>query len=87
MRDPIHIHMLTGGDGRHASDWTLVLDYHKGAHDLKLCEMEGEELVMLEVTEHDSVYHFALGDPAQVNSMRAAGVPLPLVPGKLCEDF
>jgi hypothetical protein len=83
-KDPIHIYALQAGcSGFVMEDWKLVLDYHKGAHDLKLRKPSNLEVQRLEITDHDVVYHFDLVVPADVCSLGA----LPLVPGRLCQDF
>jgi hypothetical protein len=87
LRDPIHIYALRGGAaGARGEDWQLVLDYHKGAHDIRLGRAGpgGGGVQGLEVTEHRTVYRFELAVPADVGSI---GAPLPLVPARLCPDF
>lgn len=85
LRDPIHIYALAGGTtGSRKEDWVLVLDYHKGAHDLRLGAMGPDGTQTLEVTEHDNVFRFDLLCPADISSIAAV---LPVVPGKLCSDF
>jgi len=83
LRDPIHIYALSNGTGTVKADWTLVLDYHKGAHNIKLGECK-DEAHALEITENDSVFLFDLIVP---QNMKSIGVSLPVVPGKLCVDF
>ena len=63
-----------------------MLDYHKGAHDIRLGRAGpgGGGVQGLEVTEHRTVYRFELAVPADVGSI---GAPLPLVPARLCPDF
>jgi hypothetical protein len=84
MRDPIHVYALTSGTGSSKADWTLVLDYHKGAHGIKLGPVTKDSHQVLEITENDSVFQFELVVPKDVKSIRSL---LPLVPGKLCTDF
>jgi FtsZ-binding cell division protein ZapB len=87
LADPIHIYALNSGrDGFNREDWTLVLDYHKGAHELSLSAPPGggSTAQMLEVLEHSTVVQFELCVPRDVASI---GVPLPLQPGRLCDQF
>ena len=79
MLDPIHVYCQDELSG----EYTLVLDYHKGAHALSL-----EEAVTpggaqrLRVTENDLVFEFDLVCPAKLGTMS-----LPLVPQRLCKGF
>lgn len=84
-RDPIYIFALQENcSGFEKEDWKLVLDYHKGAHNLVLHKPNKESGDQrLEITENDTVYHFDLVVPANVNIIGN----LPLVPGRLCADF
>jgi len=83
MRDPIHIYALDGGrDGGKAADWVLLIDYHKGAHELDLVTTYGGAPRML-VTEHDTVYEFDLVAPSSLESLGE----LPLAPAQLCDGF
>ena len=85
LRDPIHVFAQQDGtSGLEGGHWHHVLDYHKGAHDLSLSEpgVGGEQHLV--VTEHDVAFHFDLVVPSDVASM---GQALPMVPGRLCEDF
>jgi hypothetical protein len=87
LRDPIHVYALRGGAaGLRGDDWQLVLDYHKGAHDIRLGRAGpgGGRAQGLEVTEHRVVYRFELAVPEDLEAIRA---PLPLVPARLCPDF
>jgi hypothetical protein len=61
-----------------------VLDYHKGAHDLTLSLGTDCKEQVLEVVEHSTPVQFTLCVPDWVNDIR---VPLPLQPGRLCDDF
>lgn len=85
LRDPIHVYALRDGhSGFDREDWALVLDYHKGAHDLSLSSPDISGKQTLEVVENSTVVQFELcvpGDVAQI------GAPLPLQPGRLCEEF
>merc|ERR1711920_804128 len=81
LRDPIHIYALVEGtSGFSRQDWKLVVDYHKGAHDLYLGEPCPDGTQILEVTEHESVFRFNLVVPSDVMSM---GLSLPIVPDRL----
>ena len=84
-RDPIHIWQLDGdAAGNAQADWTLVVDYHKGAHNLELRDPAGPAgAPQLWVTEHDKVYRFELVGPDNLAGLTG----LPVVPGKLCPDF
>lgn len=86
LLDPIHVYALRDGrDGFHRDDWALVLDYHKGAHELSLMEPEpGSTHQLLEVVEHSTVVQFALHVPSNLSTI---GATLPLCPGRLCEAF
>lgn len=91
LRDPIHVYALQGGrDGFDRDDWALVLDYHKGAHELSLSaparSTDGGRTTsqLLEVVEHSTVVQFELHVPRNVADI---GAPLPLQPGRLCEEF
>jgi polyhydroxyalkanoate synthesis regulator phasin len=88
LADPIHIYALRGGsDGFNRDDWALVLDYHKGAHELSLSAPAGDgssSAQVLEVMEHSTVVQFELCVPRDVS---AIGAPLPLQPGRLCDQF
>jgi len=85
LRDPIHVYVLEEGtSGFCKEDWKLVVDYHKGAHDLYLGEPLPDGTQTLELTEHDNVFRFDLVVPHNVGS---TGLSLPLVPGRLCPDF
>jgi len=83
LRDPIHIYALSSGTGTEKNDWTLVLDYHKGAHDIKLGHIGTDGSHALEITENESVFLFDLIVPKNVATIGA----LPIVPRKLCADF
>lgn len=85
LRDPIHIFALQAGrSGFAKDDWKLVLDYHKGAHDLRLHKANAfEPGQRLEVTEHGSVFLFDLVVPQDVSVLGS----LPVVPERLCADF
>lgn len=93
LRDPIHIYALAGGDGSRKEDWTLVLDYHKGAHDITLGRAAADGSQRLEIMERQKtklensrevVFAFDLIVPCDLTHLKAS---LPLVPGKLCDDF
>lgn len=75
LRDPIHLYVMTGM-GREQDDWKLVLDYHKGAHDLELCEER------LYVTLDKTEFQFDVVVPKNLH-----GLQLPAVPGRLCPGF
>ena len=82
MRDPIHIYQLSSGTGTQKSDWTLVVDYHKGAHDIQLDFDRKSECHSLEITENDNIFLFDLLLPDLLS------IPnLPLVPETLCDGF
>lgn len=85
LRDPIHVYALRDQrvSGLAKDDWQLVLDYHKGAHDLELCPSEQGQLPRLLITEADSVFEFELTVPPVLTQL----ADLPVVPGKLCPDF
>jgi len=94
LRDPIHIYALvSGADGSSAKDWTLILDYHKGAHSLKLSPpssakaagfgVSERSLQRLRITEHSKVFEFELCAPTDLRTVGR----LPIVPGRLCEGF
>jgi regulator of replication initiation timing len=85
LRDPIHIYALEGGRrGQERQDWRLVLDYHKGAHDLALAPPRADHSQLLEIVEHETVVQFRLMAPSRLDDISAA---LPLVPGRLCAEF
>lgn len=89
LADPIHVYALRdGSSGFNRDDWTLVLDYHKGAHELSLSppSLDGRASSpqVLEVLEHSTVVQFELCVPRDIN---AIGARLPLQPGRLCEHF
>ena len=97
LRDPIHIWALEAGkDGNDASDWHLILDYHKGAHDLELSApfpsdddedagaAEGRGMIQrLRVTENNKIFDFDLVAPGDLADIGR----LPIVPGRLCDGF
>lgn len=84
LRDPIHIYALQENcSGFAKQDWKLVLDYHKGAHNLELSKPNTVGVQHLKVTEHDAVYCFGLNVPSNVNTI----TNLPFVPERLCADF
>jgi hypothetical protein len=85
MFDPIHIFaQKEGTEGDAADDWTLVVDYHKGAHDLCLSLKPGAEgCQQLHIVEHSKVFSFDLVVPDGLSSLGE----LPKVPGRLCSDF
>jgi hypothetical protein len=62
----------------------LVVDYHKGAHDLFVGEMRPDGTQAFEATEFDRVFQFDLVAPTNV---RKLGLALPLVPPLLCPEF
>ena len=82
MRDPIHIYQLSSGNGTQQSDWTLVVDFHKGAHDIKLDYDRNSESHSLEITENNNVFLFDLLFP-DLQSFS----DLPLEPERLCVGF
>ncbi len=82
MRDPIHIYQLSSGSGTQKSDWTLVVDYHKGAHDIKLEFDRKSECHSLEIIENENVFCFDMLFP-DLQSLS----DLPLVPERLCAEF
>jgi archaellum component FlaC len=85
LRDPIHVYALSEGrTGFESEDWTMVLDYHKGAHDLSISAPRSDGSQVLEVVEHSKVIQFELCVPRNVADIGAA---LPLQPGRLCEEF
>jgi hypothetical protein len=85
LRDPIHVYALREGRaGFEREDWAMVLDYHKGAHDLSISAPRVDGNQMLEVVEHSKVVQFELCVPRNVADIGAA---LPLQPGRLCDDF
>lgn len=84
QRDPIHIYAMTAETtGAKQDDWVLVIDYHKGAHDLKLGPVQAGGSQTLEVVERENVFTFEMVVPA---NPRALG-QLPIVPSRLCADF
>lgn len=83
-RDPIHIYALhENASGDKKEDWELLVDYHKGAHDISLLPASQDGSQTLEITENSSVYQFDIIAPSNLNSLGL----LPVVPSKLCEDF
>jgi len=85
LRDPIHVYALSSGTGTEKNDWTLVLNYHKGAHDIKLGQVDPTNTTQsLEITENKNVFLFDLIVPQNINLI---GCDLPVVPEKLCADF
>jgi hypothetical protein len=82
MRDPIHIYQLSSGTGSQKSDWTLVVDYHKGAHNIKLDFHRKSESHSLEITENENIFFFELLCP-NLESISN----LPLIPEVLCPGF
>ena len=85
--DPIHIYAQKDRtSGLSKEDWVLVVDYHKGAHDIQLCGAQPNGAQTLEITEHDTVFNFDLIAPRDL-SEKALGMSLPVVPGRLCQDF
>lgn len=85
LRDPILVYALSeGADGFNTADWTLVLDYHKGAHRLELGPPEADGSQVLDVTEHDNTYRFSLVVPRDVRHLARRE---PLRPSQLCEHF
>jgi uncharacterized protein YoxC len=85
LRDPIHVYALDEGTSGFAKeDWTLVLDYHKGANKITLHPPEANGVQQLELAVKNDVFVFDLVVPRRVRSL---GFPLPLVPGRLCEGF
>ena len=94
LKDPIHIYALAGGAaGNSAKDWTLILDYHKGAHSLELSPPSSAKaagigvserpLQRLRITEHSKVFEFELCAPTDLRTVGR----LPIVLGLLCEGF
>ena len=85
--DPIHIYALQGGaSGQAAEDWRLVVDYHKGAHALRITGVGSSgsgspERQQLHITEHDKVFSFDLVAPHDLSGVRTC------VPGLLCPGF
>uniref|UniRef100_A0A7S4IU71 Uncharacterized protein n=1 Tax=Vannella robusta TaxID=1487602 RepID=A0A7S4IU71_9EUKA len=84
-RDPIHIYALEdNASGTCAKDWKLIVDYHKGAHNIQLSPADPHNATQeLEITENDSIYLFDLIAPRNLSSLGL----LPVVPSKLCEKF
>ena len=82
MRDPIHVYQLSSGTGTQQADWTLVVDYHKGAHGIKLDFDRKSECHSLEITENCNVFLFDLlfSDLLSIPN-------LPLAPETLCDGF
>jgi hypothetical protein len=85
LADPIHLFaMREGASGDSAEDWQLVLDYHKGAHELEITAPAAEDgSQLLRITEHDTVYTFAITVPANTAKLGT----LPIVPSRLCDGF
>jgi hypothetical protein len=88
MRDPIHIYALSSGRAGDAeADWTLVGDYHKGAHALELGDAAesggGGRVQRFRVTEHDKVFEFDLVATGELEALGS----LPIVPRALCDGF
>jgi len=88
MRDPIHIYALSSGRAGDAeADWTLVVDYHKGAHALELGDASesggGGRVQRFRVTEHDKVFEFDLVATGELEALGS----LPIVPHALCDGF
>lgn len=81
-RDPIHIYVMETS-GTTKEDWTLVLDYHKGAHSLKLGDVDSDGSRKLFVTVNDDCFKFRLKPPEQILQEQN----LPVVPDKLCDEF
>ena len=85
LRDPIHVYALRAQrSGDAEADWTLVLDYHKGAHALELddsSELGGNQ--KLRVTEHNKVFEFDLVSAGEFEGIGT----LPIVPPSLCDGF
>jgi hypothetical protein len=85
LRDPIHIYALKpGADGFHKSDWQLVVDYHKGAHDITLQPPGPDGTQAVEFIVDRKRYPFLLMPPSQLASLN---VVFPITPTTLCEDF
>jgi len=61
LLDPIHIYALDGNSsGVMKEDWKLVIDYHKGAHDIRLGHLNPDGSRALDITENDKVFQFDL---------------------------
>ncbi len=86
MLDPIHIY-VADGSGAARSDWTLVLDYHKGAHDLELgpAHRDGTPRTLF-ITENKNRFEFDLSVLDARRNLRSLG-HLPIVPKRLCKGF
>lgn len=86
LRDPIHIYALEeGASGMRPEDWTLVLDYHKGAHGIELEDPRPDgRQQRVQFTVGDLSLQFDLVVPGNVSSLKAK---LPLSPSLLCADF
>lgn len=96
MRDPIHVYALeAGASGSARADWTLILDYHKGAHELEIlppsagagtahtvAAME-RPVQVLRVRDSGMWYEFDLIAPSSLDRVGR----LPVVPEKLCDGF
>ena len=84
-RDPIHIYALQEcKSGFQAEDWRLVLDYHKGAHDIQLGEARSDGTQQVNFVVHSDVLQFDLVVPRDITSIK---IKLPLSPPVLCPDF
>ena len=85
LRDPIHIYALPdGASGMRREDWHLVLDYHKGAHDIELGEPRPDGNQQVNFIVDSTVLQFDLVVPKDINSLK---MKLPLSPAVLCADF
>ena len=86
MLDPIHIY-VADGSGAARSDWKLVLDYHKGAHDLELgpAHHDGTPRTLF-ITENENRFEFDLSVLEARRDLGSLG-RLPIVPERLCDGF
>jgi len=82
LRDPIHVYVMET-DGMCKEDWKLVLDYHKGAHELRLGQEERDGTRALFVTVEDDCFTFKLNAPEKILQQSN----LPSVPKQLCPDW
>ena len=77
IRDPIHIYALQEGkSGNYREDWQLVVDYHKGAHDIELGEPRLDGTQSLSFIVDALVLQFDLVVPRDLRSLK---IDLPLV--------
>jgi hypothetical protein len=77
--DPIHLHVFN----KATQKYVLVMDYHKGAHGLRLYSIKSGQVGRLFVCEDDYEYEFELAAPSDAELSRWRK----FIPKKLCDDF